>query len=263
MKERVIGAIIILIIGIPTLILGGKTFLVACGVLGIIALKEIIDLKKHHHKIPNIIFFLSSILLLLLLYLKQPEETFFIVNSKWMIITFLTLVLPCLFYKDEGYRVKDALYLLGSIYFLNLTLSSIIFLRNYNLWYFIYLILVSISTDVFAFLIGKNIGKHKCSPRISPNKTWEGCIGGVIMGVLISSLYYIKTIGECNFFLLIFISSILSIMGQLGDLVFSKIKRENEIKDFSNLIPGHGGILDRFDSLIFIVLTYMVLFGII
>ena len=106
------------------------------------------------------------------------------------------------------------------------------------------------------------IGKHKCSPTISPQKTWEGCIGGTILGVFISYSYYYFVISQEKILLVLLLTIFLSIMGQLGDLVFSKIKRENALKDFSKLIPGHGGILDRLDSFIFIVMTYIFFIGI-
>lgn len=110
-------------------------------------------------------------------------------------------------------------------------------------------------TDIFAYIVGKWIGKHKFS-KISPNKSIEGCIGGIIGAVLISLLctYLFNTFFGMQFSYVhtIFISIVLSIVGQIGDFAASSIKRYVEIKDFSNLIPGHGGMLDRIDSVIFI-----------
>ena len=114
-------------------------------------------------------------------------------------------------------------------------------------------------TDTFAFIVGSLIGKHKLAPTISPNKTIEGTLGGLIMGSVIPTIYYYFCINTSSIFLIFIISLILSFVAQLGDLFFSKVKRENEIKDFSNLIPGHGGILDRFDSMIFVILAYILL----
>ena len=91
--------------------------------------------------------------------------------------------------------------------------------------------------------------------EISPNKTWEGSIGGLLAGSLISLIFYNFLISSIDIKLVI-ITIILSIVGQIGDLIMSKIKRENGIKDFSNILPGHGGILDRLDSSIFVVLAY-------
>lgn len=119
-----------------------------------------------------------------------------------------------------------------------------------------YVLTTSWGTDIFAYIVGRKIGKHKFS-KISPKKSIEGCIAGII-GAVILSLIYTFCINKFMGFLIapylhiVIASIILSIIGQFGDFAASSIKRFNEIKDFSNLIPGHGGLLDRIDSLIFI-----------
>ena len=118
-----------------------------------------------------------------------------------------------------------------------------------------YMIIAAWGTDIFAYIVGKNMGKHKFS-KISPNKSIEGCIGG-ILGTIIITLIYTCIINNClnfniNYLFISIIAFILSIIGQIGDFSASSIKRYVGIKDFSNLLPGHGGMLDRIDSLIFI-----------
>ena len=131
---------------------------------------------------------------------------------------------------------------------------------NFLIWYIIF---SAWGTDVFAYIFGKTLGKHKFS-KISPNKTLEGCIGGTIGSVIIILLYTIV----CNtwfnlgisYIYIVLIGILLSIIGQIGDFSASSIKRYVGIKDFSNLIPGHGGMLDRIDSVIFIApFAYMFL----
>jgi len=118
-------------------------------------------------------------------------------------------------------------------------------------------------TDTFAMLIGCLIGKHKLIPDVSPKKSVEGSIAGSLVATIIASIYYYNVVTSgINLIVLIVMTLILSVLGQLGDLFFSKIKRENEIKDFSNLMPGHGGILDRFDSMTFIVFGYIIIMNI-
>ena len=106
--------------------------------------------------------------------------------------------------------------------------------------------------DSFAYLVGKNFGKHKLLERISPNKTIEGFIGGVVFtilaSILISQFYTFFSVT-----LWIITALIISIFGTLGDLVESKFKREAGVKDSGNIMPGHGGILDRLDSVIFVI----------
>ena len=111
------------------------------------------------------------------------------------------------------------------------------------------------ATDIAAFFIGKHFGKHKFS-KVSPNKTIEGCVGGCAGAVVVSILYtvcvnYFSGL-ELNILYLAIISFVLSILGQIGDFAASAIKRYFGVKDFSDFIPGHGGMLDRIDSVIFI-----------
>ena len=120
------------------------------------------------------------------------------------------------------------------------------------LWYVIF---AGWGTDVFAYFVGKYFGTHKFS-KISPNKTIEGCIGGTIGSAALILIYTIICNNvfnlNINYIAITFMAIILSIIGQIGDLAASSIKRYVGIKDFSHLIPGHGGMLDRIDSLIFI-----------
>ena len=127
---------------------------------------------------------------------------------------------------------------------------------------FAYLYTICVFTDIFAYLTGRKFGKHKLCPEISPNKTIEGAIGGLIFGGLTGtiSLFLYQIINENAFtfnqligsaFGGLFVSLFLSVCVQMGDLIASKIKRTFGVKDFGKILPGHGGILDRFDSLIF------------
>ncbi len=126
-----------------------------------------------------------------------------------------------------------------------------------------YILTTAWGTDIFAYIVGKRIGKHKFS-KISPNKSIEGCIGGILGSICLSLLatYIFNTFFsmEFSYGYTILISILLSIVGQIGDFSASSIKRYVGIKDFSNLIPGHGGMLDRIDSIIFIApFAYMLL----
>ena len=123
---------------------------------------------------------------------------------------------------------------------------------------------LKLETEEFALISGMLVGEHKLCPEISPKKTIEGLIGGVFMGTFVSTAFYYTVISSnISLVVLIFVSALLCLIGQLGDLVFSSIKRYYNVKDFSNIIPGHGGILDRFDSLIFVTLAFIILKGII
>ena len=124
----------------------------------------------------------------------------------------------------------------------------------------IYLFLITILTDTFALFIGKSFGKHKLAPLISPNKTIEGAVGGSVVATILASLFYIFVVKDySSIIIVIVLTFVLSLVGQLGDLIKSSIKRHAGIKDFSNLIPGHGGILDRLDSIIFVMMAYILI----
>lgn len=121
------------------------------------------------------------------------------------------------------------------------------------LWYVLF---TAWGTDIFAYFIGRKFGKHKFT-EISPNKSIEGCIGGLFGSILSSIIYTIICNSvwhlNINYLYILGIAIFLSIVSQIGDLAASSIKRYCKIKDFSNLIPGHGGLLDRIDSVIFIL----------
>lgn len=116
-------------------------------------------------------------------------------------------------------------------------------------------------TDAFAYFVGSFLGKHKLCPKISPKKTVEGAIGGVLGCVLASLILYAVFVNfvweteSANYIAVALMSVFLSIIGMCGDLTASVIKRNFEIKDFGKLIPGHGGVLDRFDSIIFVLVA--------
>ena len=125
-------------------------------------------------------------------------------------------------------------------------------------WIFAWVPFIAWVCDTCAYFTGRAFGKHKLAPVLSPKKTVEGAIGGVIgsviVGFIIGYVLYARKMYNIDFlFVMIIITFVGSIIGQLGDLLASGIKREHDIKDYGNVIPGHGGIMDRFDSVIFVI----------
>ncbi|MBE5880615.1 MAG: phosphatidate cytidylyltransferase [Lachnospiraceae bacterium] len=133
------------------------------------------------------------------------------------------------------------------------------YIRNTDggLYYLLFAIAISLITDVMAFCVGKCIGKHKLSPHISPKKTIEGSVGGTLLAVAVCMViaYILQRNGliEVHYGVLFCYLTLASVVGQFGDLAFSVVKRTVGVKDYSNLLPGHGGVLDRCDSLIFVL----------
>ncbi len=130
-----------------------------------------------------------------------------------------------------------------------LFMYHMIMLNNTKFVWLVYII--AFGTDTFAYFTGVFFGKHKLCPKVSPKKTVEGAIGG-IAGCVILTVIYFKVLGINNILYTIIFSIFVSAFSIIGDLLASKIKREHGIKDFGNFLPGHGGILDRFDSLLFV-----------
>ena len=139
--------------------------------------------------------------------------------------------------------------------YIGLGVLSIVFLYNISLGGLIYAFVITITTDTFAFFIGMKLQGPKLCPKISPKKTISGAVGGWISSFIISTaiILYINHKPGSRFIILIsIVNLILPIISQLGDLFESYIKRLNNVKDTSQILPGHGGLLDRFDSILFV-----------
>lgn len=259
MKTRIFSAFIALLIVIPIIIIGGNLYKLGVYILAIICLKEFMDMKEIRKKIPLFIKYISYIILTLLIFVNYKNNLDFTIDYRIISGLFLVYLIPTVLYHNSSkYSINDAFYLMGGIFFLGVSFHLLILIRDIDIQLLIYLILITTISDIFAYFTGFLIGKNKLLEAISPKKTWEGLIGGTIMGVLISSIFYLNIINpSIELHILIIATLFLSLLGQLGDLVFSSIKRYYGKKDFSNIMPGHGGILDRLDSIIFVVIGYM------
>ncbi len=257
MKVRIISAFVAIAILLPFIYFGGAIYAFLIGILAILGFKELVDLKKHHQVIPFIPTLVSMTGLLFIIYNHYINDIYGFFNIV-LILLFIFLLTPTILYQNDSYKTIDAIYLYGVTVFLGMAFNSIILVRDIGLNVFFFLVFIAVVTDTAAMICGRYFGKNKMCPKISPRKTWEGALGGILLGSLIPLVYYHFVIESVNLEMF-FATIILSGVGQIGDLIFSKIKRENEIKDFSNIMPGHGGILDRLDSVIFIFMTYVVL----
>lgn len=256
---RIFSGVFLVLLLVPLIIAGGRPFSIAVGILAILGLKEFLDLKKEEHKFPyGIQLFSICMLLFLIFYEFELHGT----GISYTLLSLLSLcfLLPTLLpYKNKVYQTNDAFYLLGVLCFLSVSFHSFIVFREKNLALLGYLVMIPVITDIFAYFIGKFIGRRKIAPTISPNKTLAGSVGGTLCGTIIPTIYFYFFVFHKEIYLILGMSFLLSIIGQLGDLLFSKIKREHGVKDFSDLIPGHGGVLDRFDSLLFVILAFLII----
>ena len=260
MKTRVISSIILLAIIIPLIVEGGAAFNIGIYIVSVLALKEFLDIKATRKKIPIFIQLIAYIFMTLIVLVDvRTKSMMFTLDYRILSALFMSFLIPTVFYHERQiYSVTDAFYMIGGLLFLSISMSLLIIIRNISLPVLIFLILIPIITDTFAYISGSLIGKTKLLEDISPNKTVEGMMIGTLMSVFISSIYYHTVVDPIFSKVYLFIICLfLSIVGQLGDLVFSAIKRYFGKKDFSNIIPGHGGILDRLDSIIFVALGFI------
>ena len=254
MKKRVLSAIIMILIFVPLLLIGGIPFAILMTFLAVGAMYELITIREKKKEFPTLMKIISYLLIIFSIVLTY-NQNLFSYKMSYQLISFIVLLflLPILLKdkKEMDYDINDALYLIGSLLFINISFNLILVIRNYSLNYLIYLLLITVITDTFA-------------PSISPHKTIEGFIGGILMGSFVATTFYYTVIDSgISLAILILTTLFLAVVGQLGDLVFSSIKRTFNVKDFSNIIPGHGGILDRLDSLIFVILAFILVMGLI
>ncbi len=255
-----------IIVFVPVIIYGRNVFKLAVSILGLLALKELLGLKELKRKTPSFVKFLSYISTLFLILSKFNVDNYSLfLDYRIIAIMIIFFLIPLIIYNDfDKYNIIDALFILGIVLMIGFVFNLLIFIREYDIKTFIYILSISTMTDSYALISGMLSGRKKLCPKISPKKSIVGLVVGVLCGTLIAStIYYITINDSVNLFALISITMFLSLISQLGDLIFSSIKRFYNVKDYSNIIFGHGGILDRFDSLIFVLIGYIFFISII
>ena len=260
MKERTISSIVLLAILIISVVLGYRAFGMLMLLVGFLGYRELFFIKYEKKStnldVVRVIGYISLLFIIL-------NDIFFKVKDEFIyVVPILALVIPVIFYRDRKYNIDDALFVLGIVFFLGISMHNIIYMASVDIYKCIFIFLVAFVTDTYAYIGGSLIGKHHFTD-ISPNKTIEGCVVGTLMGVIIGSVYYYIAINGIGILEIVFITLILTILSEIGDLVMSSIKRYYNKKDYSSLIPGHGGILDRFDSVIFVSLGLTVIMALI
>lgn len=266
MDKRYLGAIIISPMVI-FILLGGILLKIGVFLLSMVGLFEFYKVsRKKGIKPLSLAAYIATIVYFLTLdnkYISNPSYYKFLFG----ILIFSILALMCYIVVNSKYNYNDiAVTILGFLY-VTVFFSYIVLVnqkQNGNL--LVWLIFISSwLCDTGAYYSGKFFGKHKLIPKVSPNKTIEGSIGGLISSAIACFLFglffntYSSSIQPLHFLI---IGLICGVFCQFGDLIASSIKRYIGVKDFSNLIPGHGGILDRFDSILFasVVVYYYITF---
>ena len=252
MKQRIITAVIAAAIFLPIVIFGGWPFIAMVYLIASVALYEALKMKQLNlFSVPGI---LSLLLLWIFLIPSQYSgflneidytklELFFL--GVLLFLTYTVITKNRFTFEDVAFSIMSTLYVgLGFYFFIETREASLI--------YVFYSLFIIWATDSGAYFIGRAIGKHKLWPEISPNKTTEGFFGGVASALVVALLFSIFGDMDVSAIILLAATAFLSVFGQIGDLVESALKRHYNVKDSGNILPGHGGMLDRFDSLLFV-----------
>jgi len=244
LKQRILSSIVGVLIFVPFVLLGESAFSFLIATIAIICANELIGilgrLGFNPYRLP---VYLSSFLFIYL-------PVYFGEYGTVLTLSFLVLLAAAysFFSKNKIANVSATIFTALYVGFL---FGRLILLRQLDEGIALTFLVLSViwANDIAAYLIGRRFGKKRLAPKISPKKTWEGTISGIFAAVIISLLFIFFT--RLSVFELIIISIFVSTAGLLGDLFESQFKRWADVKDSGRLIPGHGGFLDRFDSLLF------------
>ena len=267
MKVRILTALGMAVVGIPILIFSEYLiFPIAIALLAVAALFEMfraIGIERNYF-LSAPAYVLSMALPILAYYYAEKYTYGYLLLSVaalfvYMIYTFFVAV-----FKRGALKFAELSEAFCASTYIIFSFTAISFMRYMNsvgLWNLVILLVAAWGSDVFAYFTGRFFGKHKLIPEVSPKKTVEGSIGGIVCATGLAILYGFivsrATDLTPNYLVLAISVFVLSAVSQVGDLIASLIKREHGIKDYGNVFPGHGGVMDRFDSVLSITTILM------
>ena len=265
MLKRTITAVVAIAIFIPVCAFS-DTFVwpAAMTVLSLIAAWEMtkcVGASKHVPLLVPAYLFAFSVPLLF----ADPERVngLFFAGSLYLILTFSVDV----FARGKiDYEVSAASF--TGVFYTSIAFASLVLLRSFGPYRYLLVFIGPWTSDTFAYLVGRAVGKHRLIPEVSPKKTVEGAVGGVIFAALAFVLYgwivkrFFAPGAEVNLFVMAAAGAVTAVISQIGDLAMSVVKRRYGVKDYGFVFPGHGGVLDRFDSVLMTAPVLAVLSGI-
>ena len=267
MKTRVITGIGIVLVAIVLVALASFTpvYCIGMAALAVMATFEFLRVfgvhKEWHISAPS--YLLSAAFPFAAYFVGDMKGKFVLIMGA-VLFSFLVYLLGVAVFSHKKIKfvLVAAVYMAIIYVIVSFTSLSLIMYVNKGIYYLGIIVISSWGCDAGAYFIGCKFGKHKLIPDVSPNKSVEGAIGGIAVSVALNLLYgfIVKTCGgaEINYLALAILGLVLSVVAMVGDLIASLIKREYGIKDYSNILPGHGGIVDRFDS-VFPIATFLLM----
>lgn len=254
MKQRIITGAVAAAFFVPIVILGGPVFNILIYLMAAVGLFELLRMKGI--KLFSIAGLISLLLLFVLLIPNSIADNIMQLSghtkTEWLFVAIFLLLIYSVFVKNQ-FTFDDAAFSIMATLYVGIGFYYFIETREIGLTYVIFALVVVWTTDSGAYFTGRKFGKRKLWPEISPNKTVEGFIGGIVWAIIAALILQWIAPFSSSYIILIGITIAASTFGQLGDLVESAIKRHYDVKDSGNILPGHGGILDRFDSLLFVI----------
>ncbi len=234
--------------------MGGNILFVTMFVVSLIGQFELYRVISRQKSLVGILGYMACIGYYLLLLLEMQEF------AMLLMIVFLMVIMAAYVFTFPGYKAGEICYIFFGFFYVAVMMSYVYQIRELpNGICLVFLVFLSSwICDTCAYLVGVTIGKHKLAPKLSPNKSIEGSVGGIVGAALLGALYgfvfrgylseaFLNPLVGCAI-----VCGIGAVISQIGDLAASGIKRNYSVKDYGHLIPGHGGIMDRFDSVIFV-----------
>ncbi len=268
MKTRIITAIVALAVFAAVLIAPPIVFTIALALVILFMLYECYSATKADTAM-KIVGFVSAVLMMLTMYFSMSSKSGSGLVFVFIAATIILLLYMSLIVKEHGKKnYKDILSNGFLTLYVTVSMWCILFTKQFfGISFMLLIFICAWSCDTFAYFSGRFLGKHKLIPHVSPNKTVEGSIGGVI-GAIICCLIYLFILDKLPYNIAFnthytvsfaVIGLVGGFFSQIGDLIASSIKRDEDIKDFGWIFPGHGGFMDRFDSVMFIAPIILIL----
>lgn len=257
MKTRILTALVMAVVGIPLLIFSQYIiYPIAAGILAVFSIYEmsgVIGVRKNLAL--TIPAYIVALITPVFAYFFSHRVTDFIFIALLVIVAVMLYMFGYAVVMRGKVKFADVATHFTTFTYITVSFTAITLVRYlpYGVYCFALIFVGSWVSDVFAYFVGCAIGKHKMIPEISPKKTWEGAVGGVFFTVVAFLVYgiiisLVTTDVRPNYIVLAVLGLVLSVVSIFGDLIASLIKREHGAKDYGYIFPGHGGVLDRFDS---------------